>query len=298
MDALDQQRDLSASICPGDCEVIDDSPAFSPDGRQVAFNRKNGGGLVDERNGLLLTSVSGDDCRVLLPEAAGTPTTPATSSCPTPRSPGRTSRATRPGRRTAPGWSSAPARRRPSTPRETEPVGHRLRRSRPAHHDPAGASEGAQRPAVGGPGGARPDTVPAVTVDTTTDIRVDVVNNGPAASPGTTLTIARRPARPSRRSATRAAPATPPPSSAASGGPARHQRAGDGDADRARRRAAVGGLVGVRQRRRPADRRQHRPDRGAGARGHPPTTPPHPHPDTDAHAHAQSAPPDAGPGSG
>ncbi len=41
---LGNQRDLSATICPGDCDVIDDSPAFSPDGLKVAFNRKDGGG--------------------------------------------------------------------------------------------------------------------------------------------------------------------------------------------------------------------------------------------------------------
>lgn len=67
---LDQQRDLSARICPGDCAVIDDSPAFSPDGLNIAFNRKSGGGQVDERDGILLTSLTGDDCRVLTPAAA------------------------------------------------------------------------------------------------------------------------------------------------------------------------------------------------------------------------------------
>ncbi|WP_425276004.1 TolB family protein, partial [Streptomyces africanus] len=67
---LHQQHDLSADICPGDCAVIDDSPAFSPDGTSLAFNRKSGGGRVDERAGILLTSLTGDDCRVLTPAAA------------------------------------------------------------------------------------------------------------------------------------------------------------------------------------------------------------------------------------
>ncbi|NYV74923.1 PD40 domain-containing protein, partial [Streptomyces sp. UH6] len=65
-----EQHDLSEENCPGACEVIDDSPAFSPDGRSIAFNRKSGGGRIDERNGMLVTSVSGDACRVLLPAAA------------------------------------------------------------------------------------------------------------------------------------------------------------------------------------------------------------------------------------
>ncbi|CAM5740691.1 hypothetical protein SHIRM173S_03749 [Streptomyces hirsutus] len=68
-DHLDQQDDLSAKICPGDCEVIDDSPAFSPDGTTIAFNRKSGGGQVDQGGGILLTSLKGDDCLVLTPAA-------------------------------------------------------------------------------------------------------------------------------------------------------------------------------------------------------------------------------------
>ncbi|MFF9349043.1 hypothetical protein [Streptomyces sp. NPDC014734] len=65
--ALDQQRDLSVTACPGECEVIDDSPAFSPDGTRIAFNRKDGGGRINQRNGILVTSPTGEGCRVLLP---------------------------------------------------------------------------------------------------------------------------------------------------------------------------------------------------------------------------------------
>ncbi|WP_424639607.1 hypothetical protein [Embleya sp. AB8] len=65
--ALDRQRDLSSAICPTGCEVIDDSPAFSPDGRSIAFNRKDGGARVNERAGVVVTSPTGDDCRVVLP---------------------------------------------------------------------------------------------------------------------------------------------------------------------------------------------------------------------------------------
>ncbi|WP_097871670.1 DUF11 domain-containing protein [Streptomyces sp. rh34] len=64
---LDRQRDLSATICPGDCEVIDDSPAFSPDGTKVAFNRKDGGGRVNQQAGVLIKPLRGGGCRVVLP---------------------------------------------------------------------------------------------------------------------------------------------------------------------------------------------------------------------------------------
>ncbi|MEV6162367.1 hypothetical protein AB0L71_10670 [Streptomyces sp. NPDC052052] len=65
--ALAKQRDLSVTACPGECKVIDDSPAFSPDGSSLAFNRKDGGGRVNERAGVLITSPSGKGCRVVLP---------------------------------------------------------------------------------------------------------------------------------------------------------------------------------------------------------------------------------------
>ncbi|MFI1587473.1 hypothetical protein ACH4WW_06000 [Streptomyces halstedii] len=65
VDALGRQEDLSATRCPGTCEVIDDSPAFSPDGRTLAFNRKDSG--EEERAGLVVTSVTDDTCQVVLP---------------------------------------------------------------------------------------------------------------------------------------------------------------------------------------------------------------------------------------
>lgn len=67
--ALDQQHDLSATVCPGECKKIDDSPAFSPDGSTIAFNRKDGGGRVNEQNGIIVTSLDGGDCRVVLPSS-------------------------------------------------------------------------------------------------------------------------------------------------------------------------------------------------------------------------------------
>ncbi|MFF2324769.1 MULTISPECIES: hypothetical protein [unclassified Streptomyces] len=67
VDALNQQQDLSRTACPGACEVIDDSPAFSPDGGSLAFNRKDGGGRVNERAGILVTSLDSGECQVVLP---------------------------------------------------------------------------------------------------------------------------------------------------------------------------------------------------------------------------------------
>lgn len=191
VDHLDQQRDLSATFCPGNCQVIDDSPAFSPDGRTVAFNRKNGGGRVDERNGLLLASVSGDDCRVLLPAAARDlpdachgelPDTSATG----PFQP-------RDAAWTADGTALVFSSREALPPNSPEKL--RL----------VDVASGSVTPLTAGlPGRQKepsvrqsvdlavraPGSVPAVTVGRSTTVRVDVVNNGPAASPGTRLTAA------------------------------------------------------------------------------------------------------------
>jgi hypothetical protein len=60
---LGGQRDLTRAVCGGDCRVADDSAAFAPDGRRLAFNR--------ESDGLLVVSADGDECRVLLPQAGG-----------------------------------------------------------------------------------------------------------------------------------------------------------------------------------------------------------------------------------
>ncbi|MFF0428610.1 hypothetical protein ACFYUJ_29980 [Streptomyces sp. NPDC004520] len=188
---LTQQRDLSATDCPGDCAVIDDSPAFSPDGRSIAFNRKNGAGRIDEENGILLTSVSGGDCQVLLPTAAR-------------------------------GRSGACGRELPDTtttgphqPRDAAwtPDGKSLvfsSRAEAPVNSPEKLSlldvdSGDITPLTAELAGRQkeptvqqsvdlavhaPGTTPEVTVGDSTTVRVDVVNNGPAASPGTRLTVA------------------------------------------------------------------------------------------------------------
>ncbi|TWF95524.1 hypothetical protein [Saccharopolyspora dendranthemae] len=56
-DDLGAQQDLSDTICQ--CEVVDDSPVFAPDGRSIVFNR--------ERDGLYRIYLDGNRCEVLLP---------------------------------------------------------------------------------------------------------------------------------------------------------------------------------------------------------------------------------------
>ncbi|MDO0928899.1 hypothetical protein QQY24_27090 [Streptomyces sp. TG1A-8] len=191
VDALGRQRDLSAAICPGDCEVIDDSPAFSPDGSSLALNRKNGGGRLDEHNGILLTSVSGDDCRVLLPGAArGTADgchqeLPDTSAAGPhqPRDAAWTPDGTAlviSSRSDLPANCPEKLSRLDVATGDLSPLTTELpgRQKEPAVQQSVDLTVRA------------PGTVPAVAVGTGTDVRVDLVNLGPAASPGTRLTVA------------------------------------------------------------------------------------------------------------
>ncbi|MEV4442584.1 hypothetical protein AB0K09_26955, partial [Streptomyces sp. NPDC049577] len=191
VNALDRQRDLSAAICPGDCAIIDDSPAFSPDGRTIAFNRKNGGGRIDERNGILLTSVSGDDCRVLLPEAARDGADACRRELPD-------TSVTGPHQPRDVAWKpdgsglvfSARSDLPVQCPEQLWRVNVRTGRLSPVTTElPGRQKEPSVQQSVNltvrSPGRA-----PEVTVGTSTDVRVEVVNNGPAASPGTRLTIA------------------------------------------------------------------------------------------------------------
>ncbi|WP_327700190.1 hypothetical protein [Streptomyces sp. NBC_00459] len=188
---LTRQRDLSSRICPGACEVIDDSPAFSPDGTGIAFNRKSGGGAVDRRDGILLTSLSGDDCRVLTPAAARDlpgacgrqlPDTSATG----PFQP-------RDAAWTADGTSLVISSRAAVAANSPEKLSlldvdsgdlTPLTSTLPGRQKEPSVQQSVNL-AVRAPG-----TTPEVIVGGSTTVQVDVVNNGPAASPGTTLTIA------------------------------------------------------------------------------------------------------------
>ncbi|BCM67909.1 hypothetical protein EASAB2608_03243 [Streptomyces sp. EAS-AB2608] len=186
---LGRQHDLSAEICPGNCRVIDDSPAFSPDGRSIAFNRKNGGGRIDERNGILLTSLSGAGCRVLLPAAARDLPDGCRRELP---------EATGPFQPRDAAWT-ADGRKLVVSARPGRPVNSpeklkvldiasgkltKLTNDLPGRHKEPSVQQSVDL-AVRAPG-----TVPRLTVGDSTTVRVDVVNNGPAASPGTRLTIA------------------------------------------------------------------------------------------------------------
>ncbi|MFE5481660.1 hypothetical protein [Streptomyces sp. NPDC056527] len=189
VNALGRQHDLSAMICPGSCEVIDDSPAFSPDGTGIAFNRKNGAGRIDERNGILLTSVSGDDCRVLLPAAArGLPGAcgrelPASTGPFQPRDAAWTADgkglvlSARPGRAV-----DSPEKLKLLDVTSGELTG--LTTDLPGRQKEPAVQQSVDL-AV-----RAPDTMPPLTVGDSDTIVVDVVNNGPAASPGTRLTLA------------------------------------------------------------------------------------------------------------
>ncbi|MEV6308225.1 hypothetical protein AB0M10_06420 [Streptomyces sp. NPDC051840] len=189
-DDLSDQTDLSDKICPGSCEVIDDSPAFSPDGLSVAFNRKSGGGATDERNGILLTSVSGDDCQVLLPAAARglpgacgreLPDTSATGPF-QPRDAAWTADGTGlvfSSRTALPGNSPEKLSLLTVGTGEITPVTTGL----PGRQKEPSVRQSVDL-AVGVPG-----TTPEVPVGTDTTVRVDLVNHGPSASPGTTLTV-------------------------------------------------------------------------------------------------------------
>ncbi|MFE1308818.1 hypothetical protein [Streptomyces sp. NPDC058755] len=186
---LSRQRDLSATICPGDCAVIDDSPAFSPDGLTIAFNRKNGAGRIDEQNGILLTSLSGDDCQVLLPTAARG--LPGACGRQLPENTGPFQ--PRDAAWTADGKGlviSARPSRPVNTPEKLKLLDiasgklTKLTTELPGRQKEPTVQQSVDL-AVKAPG-----TVPEVTVGDSTTVRVDVVNNGPAASPGTRLTVA------------------------------------------------------------------------------------------------------------
>ncbi|MFE7465920.1 hypothetical protein ACFU6R_17690 [Streptomyces sp. NPDC057499] len=188
---LDQQHDLSATICPGECKKIDDSPAFSPDGTSIAFNRKDGGNDQNSgRGGILITSLNGGECRVALP--AGPGGDPAACGQDLPDTP--------PGGPFQPrdvAWSPDGGRlvlssRRGSAANSPEqlsvldlasgtltPFGERLagRQKEPAFQQSVDLSLTA------------PPTAPAVEVGATGEVTVTVTDRGPAASPGTVLTL-------------------------------------------------------------------------------------------------------------
>ncbi|MFI6978915.1 hypothetical protein ACIBSV_09980 [Embleya sp. NPDC050154] len=188
--ALDRQRDLSATICPAGCQVIDDSPAFSPDGRSLAFNRKDGGGRVNERAGILLTTPTGADCRVVLPLGLREDPTACGRNLPD-------TSATGPFQPRDVAWSPDASRlvlssRRALAPNSPEglstldlasgvltPFANGLpgRQKEPGYQQSVDLAVGA------------PPTAPPVEIGATVPLTVTVTNHGPAASPGTVFTV-------------------------------------------------------------------------------------------------------------
>lgn len=188
---LDRQRDLSATVCPGACEVIDDSPAFSPDGATIAFNRKNGGGRIDEQGGILLASAAGGACRVLLPDAGRD--VPGACGRELPGTPARGPFQPRDAAWTADGKGlvlSARGSRAPNSPEKLKLVdvasgAHSLLvTSLPGRQKEPSVQQSVDL-AV-----RAPEKVGPLTVGGSATVRVDVFNHGPATSPGTRLTVA------------------------------------------------------------------------------------------------------------
>ncbi|MEU6018802.1 hypothetical protein ABZ826_33690 [Streptomyces sp. NPDC047515] len=190
VDALDQQRDLSVTGCPGECKVIDDSPAFSPDGGTLAFNRKDGGGRVNERAGILVTSLTGGDCRVVLPSVQRDNPDACRQDIPD-------TSLTGPFQPRDVAWSPDAGRlvlssRRALAPNSPEqlsvldlssgtltPFGGRLtgRQKEPSVQQSVDLSLTA------------PPTAPAVDIGSSVSVTATVTNRGPAPSPGTILTV-------------------------------------------------------------------------------------------------------------
>ncbi|WP_411080775.1 hypothetical protein [Streptomyces sp. cmx-18-6] len=189
VNALDQQRDLSATICPGDCEVIDDSPAFSPDGTKVAFNRKDGGGRINEQAGILIKPLRGGGCRVVLPSSERDD--PDGCDQPIPDTAG-----TGPHQPRDVAWSPDGSRivltsRRELAPNSMEQLSvldiasgeltpldntHAGRQKEPSYQQSVDLAV------------AAPPTGPAVEVGSSVEVTVTVTNHGPSPSPGTTFT--------------------------------------------------------------------------------------------------------------
>ncbi|GAB2786323.1 hypothetical protein GCM10027091_19280 [Streptomyces daliensis] len=190
-DALGEQTDLSAKMCPGACEVIDDSPAFSPDGNSLAFNRKDGGGRVNERNGVLLAQLGGGTCQVVLPE--GLRDTPNACAQDLPDT-----SASGPFQPRDVAWSPDASQlvlssRRSAAPNSPEALSVLNLGSgeltRITGYMPGRQKEPAFQQSVDLALTA-PGTSDTVRTGGSTSVTVTVTNNGPSPSPGTTFTVA------------------------------------------------------------------------------------------------------------
>ncbi|MEV1089336.1 hypothetical protein [Streptomyces microflavus] len=186
---LDQQRDLSATICPGDCEVIDDSPAFSPDGTRVAFNRKDGGGRTNERAGILIKPLRGGGCRVVLPSSQRDNPDGCDQEIPDTTQTG-------PFQPRDVAWSPDGSHIMLTSRREPAP-GSMEQLSvldiasgelKPLDNEHAGRQKEPSYQQSVDLAVTAPPTGPAVEVGSSVEVKVTVVNHGPSPSPGTTFT--------------------------------------------------------------------------------------------------------------
>ncbi|NEC69501.1 DUF11 domain-containing protein, partial [Streptomyces sp. SID9727] len=187
--ALKQQRDLSRiGGCPGECKVIDDSPAFSPDGKSVAFNRKDRADQINQRASVVVVSPDGEDCRVVVP--SGRSGDPAACAAKIPDV-----ETTGPYQPRDVAWSPDASRlvlshrrgRAPNSPEQLSeldlatgaltPLTAKLpgRQKEPAFQQKVDLAVTA------------PPTSPTVETGSSVSVTVTVTNNGPAPSPGTTL---------------------------------------------------------------------------------------------------------------
>ncbi|OKI16283.1 hypothetical protein A6A25_12760 [Saccharothrix sp. CB00851] len=173
---LDRQRDVSAAVCGFDCEVTDDSAVFSPDGRTLAFNR--------EADGVLLVSLADNGCRVLLP--AGTCATPLTAPPSGPFQPRDVS--------FSPSGDQVvlTARREGDlrSPEELVVVELATGAMRRITADLPGRQKEPTWQWTVDLTVRAPSSAPVVETGVTTAVTVTVTNRGPAASPGTALTVA------------------------------------------------------------------------------------------------------------
>ncbi|MFD7072302.1 hypothetical protein ACFV97_34280 [Streptomyces sp. NPDC059913] len=191
VDALGQQSDLSAKICPGECKKLDDSPAFSPDGTSIAFNRKDGGNDQDSgRTGVIITSLNGGTCRVVLPDTRRNDPDACRQDIPEPPSYG-------PFQPRDVAWSPDGERVVLSSRREADA-------NSPEQLSILDLASGALTPLGGALAGRQkepafqksvdlsltaPPTVPSIETGSTGEATVTVTNRGPAVSPGTVLTL-------------------------------------------------------------------------------------------------------------
>ncbi|MFG2907724.1 hypothetical protein ACGF13_21995 [Kitasatospora sp. NPDC048286] len=187
-DDLTRQTDLSRTACPGNCDVIDDSPAFAPDGRRIAFNRKAGDGGNNHQDGVVVTTPTGADCTVIVPAGLGQgactrplPDRPTTGPF-QPRDVAWTANSAQllmTSRRDAPPSSPEGLKVYDFATAKLTELDWRLpgRQKEPAVQQSVDLSVSV------------PERTPAVPVDGSTDVTVTVTNKGPAPSPGTVLTV-------------------------------------------------------------------------------------------------------------